>query len=1002
MAEYMLRALKEDEKHWRNKYRKDRHSFLASVFTEDWKKGGPKHYNAIKKAGTPKVDSINVVSNHRILTRRSRQKGQQHCTLLDDDLHLVTIGAIWRQGKAEAQVQDIHNGHIVLRNTKGCFISGKISQFRPTAQPQQILHEAQTYWDHYWNPIQHCQAQDPLVQQAVSSLPQLQEMQLLITEQDLEWALSALPLKKARGMDGFSNFEMKNLPKTLRPYLLALFHLFNQGKWPQNLTKARMALLYKTEQTGDMATTRPITILATTYRIWAKIITRKMLNHIRNSLPRTLFGSVPGRSASDMVSIVQSQLEQALLKDAPLAGISLDFSKAYNTLPRRILQQINKRLGLTNVWKAYAPFLEGLQRYFTCGKDWGSPVKSTTGVPEGCPIAVVQMIVLTWTFTSFIMQRTQVPLYTYVDDWILLSKDLPHLKDAMQLMETLARRFGLLLSTNKSAVFATTSKLTKQLHGLMVQSGIDMGSTRNFAGLGVNFQTAKIASTEVRNKRWDNARTQLDKLQYMPWSHQRKTDIIVRAILPLIFYGVENCCTGKDFLREVRAKCNHAVWGKQQYHLHFLTPLFSGTIYEPMLYTARRRFASFLRSVTLEPQLVKDNWRLSITQYSFFKKRTKGPISILQNQLHELGWQLHADGKCTTPAGRVFYIWDVSATQFGDVVRDSWEDVLLQQLNQKVNLADITSFSIDRTLAVTHPDPMKQGFMRKVRLGGLFPNHRKIHVTKEEDTCHFCGCLDTMEHRVFACPGTEHVRQMDGWTMVAHQPRFQVLGGLSPKLPLIETYKSELDALPLPTAVSIDSNEGYTEFFTDGSAEDSSCPITRLCSWSVTQADYLKHGNKLVTSGILPGRQQTVFRAELFAVLVVLAIGVKSRIYCDNSAVVRNIHHLQHYGYQPLKWASHPDRDLIKTAASLLATRATDEVKLIWVKAHRQFHEACNAYDLWCIHHNSIADECARKAFVLCPPHLKHCKEQLKAELKRDLLHKTSAAEILRMVMDEF
>ena len=247
---------------------------------------------------------------------------------------------------------------------------------------------------------------------------------------------------------------------------------------------------------------------------------------------------------------------------------------------------------------------------------------------------------------------------------------------------------------------------------------------------------------------------------------------------------------------------------------------------------------------------------------------------------------------------------------------------------------------------------------------------------------------------MFACPGTEQIRETDTWSMVVHQPRFQVLGGLSPELPLIEKYKSELDSLPPPATASVENIDGYTEFFTDGSAEDSSCPLARMCCWSVTQAKYMTQKNQLVASGILPGRQQTVFRAELFPVLVVLATGVKSRIYCDNSAVVRNIHHLQHYGYQPLKWASHPDRDLIKTAASLLATRAADDVKIIWVKAHRQLYEACNTYDLWCIFHSSIADECARKAFYLCPPSLEHCKEQLKADLRRDSLYKISAADI--------
>ena len=121
---------------------------------------------------------------------------------------------------------------------------------------------------------------------------------------------------------------------TLSPKPCLLFS--NQGIWPQNLKKARMAMLYKTERIGDMVTvtTRPITILAT-YRMRARIVTKKMLQHIRPHLPATLFGSVPGRSARDMVPVVQGQLEQALLQDQQLRGISWDFLQSLQHIAQR-------------------------------------------------------------------------------------------------------------------------------------------------------------------------------------------------------------------------------------------------------------------------------------------------------------------------------------------------------------------------------------------------------------------------------------------------------------------------------------------------------------------------------------------------------------------------------------------------------------------------------------------------------------------------------------------
>ena len=142
-----------------------------------------------------------------------------------------------------------------------------------------------------------------------------------------------------------------------------------------------------------------------------------------------------------------------------------------------------------------------------------------------------------------------------------------------------------------------------------------------------------------------------------------KTQIIQRGILPHVFYGVQTWAAGKDFVREVRAKCNHAVWGKKMYHLHYLTPAFSGTNYEPMLYIAARRFSAFLRLFASDPQLLQEVWKVAIQQKAFFKGRTRGVVSLFQRQLSEMGWELREDGTCFTLGAWKFSIWKITCQQ---------------------------------------------------------------------------------------------------------------------------------------------------------------------------------------------------------------------------------------------------------------------------------------------------------------------------------------------------
>ncbi|CAE7571190.1 unnamed protein product [Symbiodinium sp. CCMP2592] len=716
VAEVLLQTLKNDEVHWRSLCTRNRQAKLTELFKQDWQQGGAKHYRAIKPPGLPVVDSLAVASDHRVQFCRSRKKGLDACMLCDDELQCVRIGAKWTQGKAKAYVSHIDKGKIFLRHVTGNFRNGLVTQSRVTANPVEILKEAEDYWKGYWNNPFQPDITDTETLDSIALLPRLDQIDASISAADLDWAISKLAIKKARGMDGFSNFELKYVPIELKPYLVRILNLFTTGTWPKALMKARMALLYKTEELGQVASTRPITILASVYRLWAKIATKKIFKHIGPHLPRTLYGSVPGRSSNDMVGSVQMRLEKAIITGQPLFGVSFDFSKAYNTLPRGILQLINQRLGLDSIWTPYSVFLNGLERHFTCGQAWGRSTKATTGVPEGCPIAVVQMIMLTWLFTATVRHRSHSDMYSYVDDWMVLSESSNKLQSSTICIDGLSSKFGLILSLKKSSVFATSTKLARQAQGLMNSQGIPIGMAKNVQGLGVNFQTAATPSTASRNKRWDRAKVLLGRLQYMPWSPKRKTDIICRAILPLALFGCQNWYAGKDFVSELRAKCNHAVWGKIQYHLHFLCPIFSGTLYEPQFYLVKTRFHAMLRALTMDEELVKEVWRLSCESGSFVKRKTRGMISILQNQLHDLGWEIKPDGQCSTTSGWCFSIWDISVAQFLEIAWESWEGRLLQYLHTKEHLGDLVSFSSTRSSYPEPKDPNIKAFMKKALL----------------------------------------------------------------------------------------------------------------------------------------------------------------------------------------------------------------------------------------------------------------------------------------------
>ena len=159
-------------------------------------------------------------------------------------------------------------------------------------------------------------------------------------------------------------------------------------------------------------------------------------------------------------------------------------------------------------------------------------------------------------------------------------------------------------------------------------------------------------------------------------------------------------------------------------------------------------------------------------------------------------------------------------------------------------------------------------------LGGLFPNQvvfspiRELKVRGEhESTCVYYGAEGTMEHRVFTCPVTDHLRVDETWHSVRKLPCCRLFGSLSPKVASSDEYKESLQPLQHGEIYPASESEPPYTFFTDGPALDNDNDDLRLCSWAVTRGLDDGPANEERYLGLLPGNQQSVFRAELYGML---------------------------------------------------------------------------------------------------------------------------------------
>ena len=959
-AKWLRSLMAEQVPKWRAKAHAQRIKETRMKFHDDWTKGGRLSFQAIKPAQHPPVDAIDRVDRIEVKAVRSRRKGMAVFRLVDDDLPLISVGQSWSQGNSRGFVTEVKNGNVSVRIVSGTIRKGMVEVATTCHDPAQAIALATQYWTGFWKDESFADLQDPELLSMRDSLPALDQIDARISLYELQSVLKTLPVSKARGMDAVTNWELRHLCEDLQMMLLDLLNcVTSTGVWPKGLMRARMHLIRKTELAGDISSTRPICILPNVFRLWGKIMTSKCFKTLMPFLPPSLVGSIPGRGSTDLAMQLQISLENHLMSNQSVYGAALDLHKAFNTLDRGLLGILCQRLGLSKVWEPYERALSQMQRFFVIRNEWSQPVLSVTGVPEGCPLSVVMMAVTTWAVTKAVESKfAGNTLYSYVDDWTLRDRDPQDLLTQVTFVKNLTDRMGLKLSMTKTLMYATSGQSRKKLAKCMADYGMNLDVCDSGLSLGIEFQARGRRVTCIRDARVDKVAPLLNKLRVMPWPATRKAAVLTRGIFPSLFHGCEFHDMGKMFLRDARARSNGAVWKGKQYMSHYLSPILSTSIcYEPWVWILRKCFMSFLRVTCLQPEQMLEAWNKAIGRP--LTKHTLGPVTVFVAHLRRLGWKLYAGFRCDLPDRTTFRLDHLSSWQFKRFAISSWERWVVPKINYRDGLQELSSFSTEAS-TWDNEDISLNSFMMTLRSGGLFTNRAKAKFTGCSDKCILCENPDGMMHRVYDCSQAYRARHVVNWDTLCQLPPHSLVWGLFDQPEAQEKFWKALDELQTPV-IQYALPEGVRhQLFTDGSCSrpGSAHRHEARAAWAVRLAERDSSVSTLLVSGPLPGRKQTAYRAEIYAVVNALVASRCSDIYTDCYNVYRGFLKLQVSGWVELHWRATPDIDLWRTLWRLLSEGGRSHC-IYWTKAHRQVQEASCSHELWCILQNRSVDKSA-------------------------------------------
>ena len=152
---------------------------------------------------------------------------------------------------------------------------------------------------------------------------------------------------------------------------------------------------------------------------------------------------------------LQIQIGRSHAHGTPVSGMALDLQKRFNSLPRRPALHRMKLLKIqSNALQVWYNSLVRVTRVLRINDSLTQPIAATTGVPEGCPVAVLVMTVFAWAAAAT-LQANHVQPISYYDDWSWRTSEFRRNEAALNSMTSFCSSAKLTINFRKSWAWAS-------------------------------------------------------------------------------------------------------------------------------------------------------------------------------------------------------------------------------------------------------------------------------------------------------------------------------------------------------------------------------------------------------------------------------------------------------------------------------------------------------------------------------------------------------------------